>query len=421
MIRLQWVSRRGAVGAIVAAAVVLAALGYFYRAPAPLRYTSDAYVWQRVWTPALAHSLTTVGPQLGTLHVLAAQMTPRDATVETTPDWALLQRLDKPLLPVIRVDGQLLQFQGPQAIVADVQRVLARWSSRSMKIAGIEIDHDCARARLGAYAQWLAELRRALPPSLPITITVLPDWLESPDFVMLAASADKLVLQVHAVRDPEQGLFDAADALRWQRRLSQLTSKPYRVALPAYGVRISRAADGTPQSVRSEVNTLDGPGLHPIELSASPRAVAAFLATLATQGSSGLDGVVWFRVPSADDSRSWSLSTWMAVMAGKELQSQLVAEAERVGAHNDGRHVGVDLYVSNRGSLDASLPRVLRLPDGCREADGVDGYRVSRNAGKLELRGQHDRILPANRRVRIGWAVCDSLPGPLKIDAIDDA
>jgi len=48
-------------------------------------------------------------------------------------------------------------------------------------VAGVEIDHDCATARLSAYARFLSILRARLDRTVPLSITALPAWLSAPE------------------------------------------------------------------------------------------------------------------------------------------------------------------------------------------------------------------------------------------------
>ena len=60
------------------------------------------------------------------------------------------------------------------------------------------------------------------------------------------------------VQSPRAGLFNADQARRWIQELSRRADKPFRVALPAYGVRVTRHEDGSMLAVESEEPILAG-------------------------------------------------------------------------------------------------------------------------------------------------------------------
>ncbi|MDA4569495.1 DUF3142 domain-containing protein, partial [Escherichia coli] len=62
---------------------------------------------------------------------------------------------------------------------------------------------------------FLTALKNRLEPGTPLSITALPTWLNSPDLDALLKVPDESVLQVHAVLNPTQGLFDAKRAQAW--------------------------------------------------------------------------------------------------------------------------------------------------------------------------------------------------------------
>jgi Protein of unknown function (DUF3142) len=62
-----------------------------------------------------------------------------------------------------------------------------------------------------------------------------------------------------------------------------------------------------------------------VELMASPTDVAALLGDLRDESPANLVGIVWFRLPTDDDRRAWSIETWRAVMLGKPLRTRVEA------------------------------------------------------------------------------------------------
>ena len=123
----------------------------------------------------------------------------------------------------------------------------------SAALAGVEIDYDCPTSKLATYARFLAALRSRLAPSLKLSITALPTWMTSTELEPLTRDLDEIVLQVHAVDDPRRGLFDPDQAERWVREFGRRIHRPFRVALPAYDVRVTWRPDGRLASVEGEM------------------------------------------------------------------------------------------------------------------------------------------------------------------------
>ncbi len=197
---------------LIAATLLLAACE---RQDAPA-LDQQLYIWQRQWTPAHDAALRESRESFSTLRVLALQAFPNDGWHRAQIDAALLKRDGRPLIAVVRLDGQLKALD-QQQVNTQILQMLADWQAQGLTVSGVEIDHDAGNARLPAYSEFLVRLRGALPANLPLSITALPAWLDSSQLPALLASVDSSVLQVHAVSDPRRGLFDPEQARRWAK------------------------------------------------------------------------------------------------------------------------------------------------------------------------------------------------------------
>jgi hypothetical protein len=365
------------------------------RTSAPL--THDAYVWQRQWTPALRDAMASSADLVRDWRVLVAQADRNGAFHTFAPDREALARSGRPVVLVVRIDGRLAAFDA--AVLSDrIAALRAAWPAAL--IAGIEIDYDCPTARLPAYTAFVTSLRSRLG-SLPLSITALPTWLGSRDLDALLAVPDESVLQVHAVQAPQAGLFDPLVANRWIDEFAAHTRKPFRVALPTYGSRVSWNEDGSLLAVESEQSALAA-GATSSELYAAPNTVMAFVEQLSKDRPRGLAGVVWFRLPTADDTRAWSLATWRGVVRG-QLDTLPLLITLQPGRAADAPS---DVMLENRGATDAAPPPRVALPASCELADGIDGYRLQRAGASFELIAEGARQIPAHTRRSIGWARC---------------
>jgi len=354
------------------------------------------YVWQRQWTSAHELALKDSRSDFSTLRVLALQAFPNDGWHRARIDAPLLQHDGRPLIAVIRLDGQLKALDQTQ-VNAQILQVLADWQAQGLTVSGVEIDHDAGNARLPAYSEFLVRLRGALPADLPLSITALPAWLDSSQLPALLASVDSSVLQVHAVSDPRRGLFDPEQARRWAKAWGRVTDKPFYLALPAYGVALLPDADGVPV-VESEVPLERGGQRR--ELLADPQQLSRLAKDLREDRPEHLAGLIWFRLPLPNDRRAWSLATLSAVARGDGLSSRLGLTF----SDHDGLQ---DITLRNVGNLDSAWPARITVKAGaCEGADALAGYSLQQSADLLTFTRLRDGRLPAGGQRAIGWARC---------------
>ena len=354
------------------------------------------YVWQRQWTPAHDAALRDSRADFSTLRVLALQAFPNAGWSRARIDPVLLRHDGRLVIAVVRLDGQLKALD-QEEVTAQIRQVISDWQGQGLNLAGVEIDHDAGNARLPAYRKFLAHLREALPTSLPLSITALPSWLDSRELPALLSTVDSSVLQVHAVSDPRRGLFDADQARQWAKAWSRVTTKPFYLALPAYGVALLPSTDGAPV-VESEV-TLEREGLRR-ELLADPQSLRTLGTELRADPPEHLAGLIWFRLPLANDRRAWSLTTLRAVARAEVLDSQLTLQLSA----NNGLY---DIVISNQGNLDSAWPERLTLAvSGCEGADALAGYALQQRPDLLTFTRLRDGRIPAGGQRAIGWARC---------------
>jgi hypothetical protein len=366
--------------------------------------SNDAYVWQRQWTPALKASLLTANAWIDTWHILAAEMAEDGRLSSANIDADTLKQTGKPVVLVVRINGQLSQWE-PKTVIEGSLAMVAQWRKTGVPIAGLEIDHDCATAKLAAYAQFLDQLRPLLAEQgLFLHITALPAWLESPALADLLKKVDEAVLQVHAVLNPRQGLFDPAQADTWVKQFSAISPVKFRGALPTYGSRIAWDRYGRILAVESEIPT-GLTGKHIQELEVKPASVAGLIDTWRQDFPKGFQGIVWFRLPTTDDSRAWSLATWKAVMDGRPLTTQFTAYAV------PGDMPGVfDIFIANESDVDGQAPSNIRVvsPERCSAADGINAYHMIGSPDAIQFHLSQAQTLRARQRSIVGWVRCPS-------------
>jgi hypothetical protein len=239
-----------------------------------------------------------------------------------------------------------------------------------------------------------------LPASVPLSITALPAWLGSAELPALLSAVDSSVLQVHAVSDPRRGLFDSDQARQWTKAWSRITEKPFYLALPAYGVALLPGGGGAPV-VESEIR-IERDGKRQ-ELLADPLQLSQLAAQLRNDPPKHLAGLIWFRLPLANDRRTWSLTTLRAVSRGDELNSRLTLKLTE--------HQGLyEIGLINQGNLDNAWPeRVTLAVQGCEGADALAGYTLQQGPDLLTFTRLREGRIAAGGQRAIGWARCSNI------------
>ena len=365
--------------------------------PAPVALSQQAYIWQRIWSAEHALALDESRDLLSGFRVLAAQMHPREGLVEARVDLDLLAHDRRPVIAVLRMDGELATLDAV-SIAALLSRIIKAWRAAGVNLAGVEIDYDCATSRLSDYAQLLQVLREKRANDVGLSITVLPTWMQSSSLPELLRIVDQAVLQVHSVSSPEHGLFNPANARRWIAQFDRLSPVPFWVALPSYGSSLVRDPQGNLQVESERVLPIAGSRT---ELSIDPKEMSDFLHNLGSKKPIHLLGIVWFRLPLVSDHRGWSMTTLRAVIGGHALASQIKLQLRRSGSADD-------LVVSNAGSLDAAMPEHISVqPAACEAADALAGYSLRRDSAGLDFqRTENDTLRAGGERV-IAWLRCD--------------
>ena len=362
------------------------------------------YIWNRVWSPAVQGAVGQFAGEAQGWRVLVAESDAAGRLQPVAVDWAALAASHRPVVAVVRIDGQLALNDAAH----NPERIAALVAGLPSHVSGVEIDHDCGVTRLAAYGRFLQDLRGRIAPRR-LSVTALPAWLEVRDLDGVLAATDDVVLQVHAVRTPGKGLFDAALARQWADALRRRDAKPFRIALPDYATAVIRDESGIMIAVESEMPRLAG-GASTEELLARPADVAGFVHDLAAHPLPGLAGLVWFRLPVAGDARIWSPATLKTVMRGQTPADRISATLQP-GAVSGAFNV----MLQNDGDGDALLPSALVLAPDCRFADGVAGYALQTTAGGYSFVRLQNGILRAHHRRIVGWARCRDLSSKIQI------
>jgi hypothetical protein len=373
-------------------------------APLPQR----GYIWQREWTPAVIDSLRQAKPRMSGVVLLGAEINFGKSPEICKPsiDWEAVHRQTQHCSVALRV----APFAGPfraddppaRVIIAVTKQLLDDARAHDVKIEEFQFDFDCAQKNLANYHAWLSLLRPVVHP-IRFVMTVLPAWLDQPEFLSLVRETDGYVLQVHSVpisAGVSAALCDSKLAREWVARAAKL-GMPFSVALPTYRCTAGYAPNGKLLSVAMDsVQPSWPPGTRILEFGADADKIAALVHEWQESRPLQLRELIWYRVPIATDTRNWRWPTLAAVMAGRFPNHQLSVRQE--GANP------IDLSIVNAGEADEqlSLNVIAKWSEaGLDASDALFGWSVRSENGLAVFNSvaQNGFRLPPGATRKIGW------------------
>jgi hypothetical protein len=377
----------------------------------------QVYVWQRAWTQPVSEAVAEHATNFAETAVLLAEVLWKDKVPQITRadvDFPTLAKTRCAVGLVLRVgpfNGELATNPPAEDFLASLAASLvAEARKNQIEPVELQIDFDCATAKLDDYRAWLAVVQKRLAP-LPVTITVLPSWLESPAFARLAAATTNYVLQVHSLTKPENIntpflLCDPVAAKRAVAKAGEI-GVPFRVALPTYTYIVAFNAAGKFIGLSAEAPRSDWPsGTQLREMAADPLVMSSLVQFWNTNRPAAMRSVIWYRLPVTADNLNWRWPTLGAIVAGREPRESFHADARRVEAGL------VEISLVNDGELDISsrLAVEARWSDTRLVAgDGLRGFELAeQNASAAKFQNQSSQYrLPAGEKQIIGWLRLD--------------
>lgn len=377
--------------------------------------SQDAYIWQRNWNEPVRRAVTKAGRSFDVLVALVAEVsweTGRPRIVRIDPDYAPLLAAGGHVGLALRIGA----YSGPfaatgepaETIAALAAEQLARANAAELIPVELQLDFDCAEAKLDGYREWATAIRARISPT-PLVITALPSWLDRREFRRLAAATDGFVLQVHSLERPNRPdqpmtLCDPAAARRAVEAAGRVGA-PFRVALGTYGYVVGFDRDGKLLGLQAEGPALSWPADAELRvLRSDPEAAAAMVRDWHADRPATMRGLIWYRLPTDADALNWRWPTLAAVMAGRTPRGKLHVETVRPEPGL------IELFLVNAGDADAALPAAVEAswPDAQLLAgDALTGFQLERG-GPCEIcfRRRSDAELqwlpPAERRM-LGW------------------
>ena len=393
--------------------VILFSLSTFAKASGTLSLSQDVYVWQRNWNQAVRDAISEHGSNFETLVALKAEVSwhaKRPEFIQVPMDYAFLKKSGAHIGLALRVGlypGPFLENDRATAFLASVAAAMVGEArSKGCIPDELQIDFDCAESKLNGYLVWVAAIRRAIAP-VPVIITALPSWLNEPSFPKLIAEADGYVLQVHSLEAPRSAdvpftLCDPAKAQRAVERAGRW-NVPFRVALPTYGYTIAFNRNGQFAGLSADGPRKDWPAEYQLhEIRTDPVAMAQLVRFWTTNRPASMRGIIWYRLPVADDFLNLRWPTLAAMMAGRVPREHVRAAARRVEPGL------VEISLVNDGELDLSSRLAVQVTwTNARmvAGDGIAGFNLA-DTGPGTARFQVDDNsfrLPAGEKRVIGW------------------
>jgi Protein of unknown function (DUF3142) len=367
------------------------------------------YLWQREWTPAVVDALGEANRRMDGVVILGAEINlagKKPEIAKATIDWDAAKRESEHCSLALRVApfaGPFRSDDGPaQAIVDLAKQLLSDARAHDVNLEEFQFDFDCAQKNLGSYRTWLLALKPIVYP-IRFVITVLPAWLNDPEFQKLVRNVDGYVLQVHSVpilAGTNAKLFDARLAREWVRKAERFGT-PFEVALPTYRCAAGYGPDGKLLSVAMDsVQPVWPPGTRVLEFGADANEIAALVHEWQEARPPQLRGLIWYRVPIATDTRNWRWPTLSAVMSGRLPEHKL-------NILQDGENP-IDLSIFNAGEADEQLNANVTATwngAGLTASDALAGWNMKSEDGRaiFKVTASRGLRLPPGAMRKIGW------------------
>jgi len=372
----------------------------------PLR--QRGYIWQREWTPAVIDSLGEAARRMDGVVILGAEINlagKKTEIVKASIDWEAVKGRTEHCSVALRVApfaGPFRAEDSPARTIVDVAtEILGDARAHQVQIEEFQFDFDSAQKNLRSYRAWLQALRSAIQP-IRFVITVLPAWLDNPEFLPLVREADSYVLQVHSVPTSSGSatLCNPHLAHEWVAKAAKL-GLPFSVALPTYRCIAGYGPDGKLLSVAMDsVQPSWPPGTRILEFGADADDIAALVDAWKKARPNQLRELIWYRIPIATDTRNWRWVTLSAVMAGHRPEHKLRVLQE--GANP------IDLAILNEGEADEQFNSNVMATwsgAGLTASDALSGWNVrsENDRAVFSTVATHGIRLPPGATRKIGW------------------
>ncbi|WP_321477412.1 DUF3142 domain-containing protein [uncultured Paludibaculum sp.] len=179
-------------------------------------------------------------------------------------DYWLVYRYERQGVPGLPAAAQLAE---------ELTRLQSEARQRNLHVVGIQLDIDSPTSALPRYAEFLAAVRKGLPPGFEISITALLDWFRTGTAIAgVIQQVDEFVPQFYDVGDPslisrQVAIAARIDPQRWDPIFNRF-HKRFRIGISTFGRTrlVHNAATTQTGNYRLELYG----DLQPLDLAANP-------------------------------------------------------------------------------------------------------------------------------------------------------
>lgn len=374
---------------------------------ADLTFASEngVYVWQRSWNTELRDSIKVVENCVSIFLVLGGNFSCEDGKIrfkKVDVNWDYFGEKANVVM-VFRVSSDYSSLLGNENSWPEFSRYIADFitaGKQKVNIAGLQLDYDCPTSKLTDYSKFLGFIKRQFP-DCKISITALPTWLDSNEFLNLAKETDYYVMQLYSFEPPktindEAEIFLKDNALSWIESADKI-GRPFYIALPTYGYEIIFGADGRFIGFKAEHEPLIFKEKIQVRtVSTSPDEIISFLDGLKTKRLKKIRGVFWFRLPVESDEFNWDIKTFLSVLSGKIPNCGLKA-------YLDEKENGLlELYLENTGerNISSEVSFNVAWSGDAPYYDVIGGFRAQSIKNGIKIVGKAPK---AGKKVLAAW------------------
>jgi hypothetical protein len=375
-------------------------------------FSHDVYVWQRSWQPSVVTAIDSIAPHIERLAVLAAEIefsAGKPKSNHFQPDYASLSKTGRPVVLCVRIGAWSgpfdSQHKAAAAVLQTVSEVIEQAKKAGIEPAELQLDFDCADTQLAGYGDWLKQIR-TITGDLKLSFTALPSWLRQPGFGDLLKEVDSFVLQVHSLQKDKANvsgytLCDKDRAIGWVKEAERF-DKEFSVALPTYGYELITDASGKLVNVLAEEPGGKHPGgFNRLFVRSDPEDMASLVNLWQQERPHHMKGIIWFRLPVADDQLNWPLEALLKVMSGitplTDVQTSLQQPEPgltEIVLENTGETMLYKVRVELAGRMDKLMA-----------AEAISGFVLQQSADTIafETAATREAGIHPDEKITIGW------------------
>jgi len=327
-------------------------------------YENSVYIWQRSWDEHVGESISDLKTELNKFIILCGDLRYENGKISINTvdiDWNYFSKGDAEIILAIRINTgtkALLKSDSVYQVIDGLEIILDKailsTQEQRIKITEVQLDYDCPTSKLADYGKFLALYKERFP-SLKISITALPTWLNSKEFKKVVKNISYYVLQLHSFEIPKtmdkaKQIFLKDSASLYVKRAVRL-KHPFSISLPTYGYEVVFDKNGGFLGLRGEVKrNILGKDIQYKAVMTDPAKILSFLDDISLSKLDKFLGICWFRMPLETDEFNWHTETFKAVLNGYVPHAKFNVKIEKP---QPGLY---EIYLVNNGNQNILRP-----------------------------------------------------------------